>query len=462
MAPRPLSQFDPLDSHDPDDSLGSGVGSERKPPELSVVAVSSSPNRPAGDSGLLPEDPAWQEMVEEARRLTGASAAALALGQQDEMVCRATTGASAPALGTHLNLDSWLSGACAKTKTFQRCDDSEIDARVDAAFCRRLGIRSILVFPILLQDELLGIVEVFASRPNAFADIHVLQSLSHLVANNLVLVTHAAIKPEVVPPPPKIEPAEEPQPDVFLPSASPELPVQELAVLREDYWTTALTFVVIALALALGWLLGLGVQRASMPRPQKAESSATSGAAAGAAPTQPAPSTAVVAPAVVPASASAKIPPVARPAPKPKHVKAAELSSSDLVVSQNGKVIYREAPPTMASGQSSKGSGSPGPAQPAGKLAMSISPKAANRFLTHRVEPEYPEQAREQHVQGPVTLKVTVNKNGSVRTLKTMRGNPQLAAAASRAVRQWRFKPVMQHGSPAEFQTDVTVVFRLP
>jgi outer membrane biosynthesis protein TonB len=46
--------------------------------------------------------------------------------------------------------------------------------------------------------------------------------------------------------------------------------------------------------------------------------------------------------------------------------------------------------------------------------------------------------------------------------LKTLRGDPQLAAAATSAVQQWRFKPVMQNGSPAEFQTDVTVMFRLP
>ncbi len=461
MAPRSLSQFDPFDSHRPGDPLGTESGSEGKPAELSVLGGSSSSfsfNRLVDDSGAPPEDPALKEMVEEARRITGASAAALALRQNDEMLCLATTGASAPALNTRLDQDSGLSGACVKSKTFQRCDDSEIDTRVDAALCRRMGIRSILVFPILLQDELLGVVEVFSAQPNAFADIHALQSLSRLIANKLVYLTQAALQTVLPSPPSEVELVEDSAPEVFLPSESLESPLHQPAVQREDYWTTALTFAVIALALALGWMIGLGMQRAS----RKANLSAAA-AATRAVQTQPAPSSAAAAPAQVPASTPAKIPSVAASTPKPNIEKPEGLSSGDLVVSQNGKVIYRQpASPAGASAQSSPASASSGPEQPGGKPSMSIAADAANQYVTHRVEPEYPEQAREQHVQGPVTLKVTVDKNGAVKTLRTMSGDPQLAAAASSAVQQWRFKPVMQNGVPEEFQTDVTVIFRLP
>jgi len=49
-----------------------------------------------------------------------------------------------------------------------------------------------------------------------------------------------------------------------------------------------------------------------------------------------------------------------------------------------------------------------------------------------------------------------------VKSLETISGDPQLAAAARTAVNQWRFKPFLQDGKPAEFQTQVTVNFRLP
>ena len=459
MAPRSLSQFDPLDSDRLGDPSVKETDSEGKLSDFAMLGISSS-DRPAGDSDASREDPRLMELVEEARRVTGASAAALALRQEDAILCRAATGASAPSLDTPLSLDSGLSGACVKSRTFQRCDDSEIDARVDAALCRRMGIRSILVFPILLQGELLGVIEVFSPKPNAFADIHALQSLSRLVASKLVCLTQAAVQSDMAPPPAaEVEVVEEPAPDIFLPSESPEYQALELEVPQEDYWTPALTFVVIVFALALGWMVGIGMQRASNAASRKANPRPATTAAPQAVLTSSASSSAVPRP----AQASAKLPSTSSSASAPKIDKQGDSSSSDLVVSQDGKVIYRQpATQTGPSTDNSPLAASSGAEQPGGKSSMAISPDAANQYVIHRVEPEYPEQARQQRVQGPVTLKVTVDKNGVVKTLKTLRGDPQLAAAATSAVQQWRFKPVMQNGSPAEFQTDVTVMFRLP
>ncbi|HEX8817761.1 MAG TPA: energy transducer TonB [Terriglobales bacterium] len=76
--------------------------------------------------------------------------------------------------------------------------------------------------------------------------------------------------------------------------------------------------------------------------------------------------------------------------------------------------------------------------------------------------PRFPEAARAAHISGPVTLQAIVAKDGSVKTINTVSGDPQLAAAARQAVSQWQFKPYTQQGRPAEFQTNVTVNFRLP
>jgi len=85
-----------------------------------------------------------------------------------------------------------------------------------------------------------------------------------------------------------------------------------------------------------------------------------------------------------------------------------------------------------------------------------------NSFLIERVEPQYPEAARLAHIQGAVVLEVNVNEKGTVQELRALSGDPQLVMAAAEAVRQWRFKPYAPRGDALDFQTQVTVDFKLP
>jgi hypothetical protein len=64
-----------------------------------------------------------------------------------------------------------------------RCKDTETDARVDGGVCRQLGIRSIVVVPIFLGTDVVGLVETFSSRPYAFNDEHLsrLEQLASLI-----------------------------------------------------------------------------------------------------------------------------------------------------------------------------------------------------------------------------------------------------------------------------------------
>ena len=104
------------------------------------------------------------------RDATGASSAALALARGGEMICRAATGLHAPDLGVPPNTGDDLSGACLSTRQPQFCVDTESDPRVDSAVARRLGIRSMLIVPVLDQDGLFGVLKVFSSEPSAFSD----------------------------------------------------------------------------------------------------------------------------------------------------------------------------------------------------------------------------------------------------------------------------------------------------
>jgi TonB family protein len=73
--------------------------------------------------------------------------------------------------------------------------------------------------------------------------------------------------------------------------------------------------------------------------------------------------------------------------------------------------------------------------------------------VTNRVEPVYPEEAKQKHVEGIVGLRVTVNVDGSVRRVEILYGDPLLYEAAGRAVVQWRYSPFMNCGKPVEMKT---------
>ena len=137
---------------------------------------------------------------ERALTLVRASGAAIALADADPdfMVCRASSGPDAPPVGARLQVGSGFSGECVKTGTLLRCDDAELDPRVDRESCRALGIRSILAAPVRVGEKTIGILEVFSTEPNTFSDTdsEVLQRLAQTV---LAAINRAA-RAEDLPP----------------------------------------------------------------------------------------------------------------------------------------------------------------------------------------------------------------------------------------------------------------------
>src|ERR1700687_1574521 len=127
------------------------------------------------------------EILQQARLATAASGAVIALACGDKMVCRATMGDKAPSAGVCLNTRSGLSGACVQTREMQLCDDALADPRVNVIACRDLGIRSIVVLPVLDGGELGGVFEVFLAIPRAFSDsdLQALQSISRKISHTV-------------------------------------------------------------------------------------------------------------------------------------------------------------------------------------------------------------------------------------------------------------------------------------
>src|SRR6266852_7299887 len=94
-----------------------------------------------------------QLLAERAQYITGASGAAIALREGENMVCRASAGPSAPELGTHLQIDSGLSAESVRTQQILRCDDAANDPRVNRESCLTFGIASVVVMPLVRGEE---------------------------------------------------------------------------------------------------------------------------------------------------------------------------------------------------------------------------------------------------------------------------------------------------------------------
>ena len=69
--------------------------------------------------------------------------------------------------------------------------------------------------------------------------------------------------------------------------------------------------------------------------------------------------------------------------------------------------------------------------------------------------PDYPDI----HARGVVSLTAQVDPDGAVRTVKVVSGNRALAAAAVRAVRQWRYRPYLKDGRPVATETNIVISF---
>jgi TonB family protein len=407
----------------------------------------------AGFPAELALDVVLQELVMRAVDAIGASSAALALARGGgEMICRAATGLHAPDLGVPLNTRDGLSGACLRTGQPQLCVDAESDPRVDAAIAHRLGVRSMLIVPVLHQDDPIGVLEIFSSQPSAFSDHE--RALLEALARDCVRVRLAAadlgqhaptaltpapfnqtqshVETRLPTPPPFVEAP--PSPSKIRPLyRSWSVILGTLAILA----AVALTFMV---GSRLGWLFSSSPP-AQVPVPQASKSDAARPGATSAAPARkstslsPTPSTSTAQPVLT-------------------------HSADELVVYDHGKVIYRMKPTTKKSGAS--------PVVDASKSTriaplpgVWLAPDQAEHRLRNRIEPQYPADAMAAHRSGDVVLEVLVAADGSVVSIRTLSGDPLLAAAAAAAVRQWRYEPYRQHERPSQFQTDVTLKFAL-
>ncbi len=176
-------------------------GSQGVPPPTSAAKEESVPQPPshlpadAGSKSLTEMaqrdlEAALQLLAERAQYITGASGAAIALLESSEMICRASAGPSAPELGAEVQIKTGLTGESVRTRQVLRCDDAETDSRVNRESCRALGIKSVMVVPLIREQEVIGVFELLADRPHAFEERDI-TALEHLAEMVLTGIEHA-------------------------------------------------------------------------------------------------------------------------------------------------------------------------------------------------------------------------------------------------------------------------------
>jgi protein TonB len=104
-----------------------------------------------------------------------------------------------------------------------------------------------------------------------------------------------------------------------------------------------------------------------------------------------------------------------------------------------------------------------GPALPESNDASSrilVGGNVQQGRLIRMVRPIYPPVAAASQVEGTITLKAVISKDGDVKELHYVSGPSLLSNAALDAVRQWHYQPTLLDGNPVEVETTILLVFK--
>ena len=99
------------------------------------------------------------------------------------------------------------------------------------------------------------------------------------------------------------------------------------------------------------------------------------------------------------------------------------------------------------------------PAELAG--AVRVAPAVMESHLVDSRVPAYPDSAKIAGVEGSVVMQVIISRNGTVKRVYVIQGDPRLRNPAMEAVYKWHYRPYLLDGQPVDVATTVTVDFDL-
>ncbi len=90
-----------------------------------------------------------------------------------------------------------------------------------------------------------------------------------------------------------------------------------------------------------------------------------------------------------------------------------------------------------------------------------VDPAEQETRRVKEVKPVYPDIARQAGIEGIVSMRVVINKDGAVEKVEVLSGEQALLQAATSAVRQWRYRPFVLDGNAAPVVTIVNLKFQI-
>jgi TonB family protein len=94
-------------------------------------------------------------------------------------------------------------------------------------------------------------------------------------------------------------------------------------------------------------------------------------------------------------------------------------------------------------------------------MPLRVPSEAMDHQILYKIEPIYPDAAREAGTQGLVVLDAVISADGTVKSLRAVAGPASLSQSALDAVQSWKYSPYRVQGSPVEVETTVSVDFRV-
>ncbi len=101
----------------------------------------------------------------------------------------------------------------------------------------------------------------------------------------------------------------------------------------------------------------------------------------------------------------------------------------------------------------------PSPSTPVKRVK--VSEGIMQGLVLHKVQPVYPESAKQKGIEGPVSLSAVIGTDGRIIQLNPVYGKEELVPAAMTAVQQWEFRPYVLSGERVEVETKITLNFNL-
>jgi TonB family protein len=98
--------------------------------------------------------------------------------------------------------------------------------------------------------------------------------------------------------------------------------------------------------------------------------------------------------------------------------------------------------------------------KPKDRAPLKVSGAILQGKAIERKIPDYPQLARQIHLEGQVVVEVVISPDGRVESAHAISGHPLFVKAATDAAWGWRFQPTMIGDVPVRVTGVLTFVFK--